>query len=205
VKPYYEQDGVTIYRGDCYSLLPVLPYGAVVTDPPYGTGWVRGGGAVGEFNAKHEQPEWDRWDTTWIGMARAQRFAVFCPTSKVELLRRPGAAVVHWRKTNPRPNGPDTEAVVLWPAALPLGLEWVGYNGDTEHHPCEKPLALMKWVLGFIPPELVILDPFMGSGTTLVAARELGRQAIGIDISPQYCHVAAKRLRQRVLPLEATA
>ena len=57
MKPYYEHAGITIYHGDCREVLPQLEYDVVVSDPPYGTGWVRGGGAVGEFKAEFVQPE----------------------------------------------------------------------------------------------------------------------------------------------------
>ena len=68
-------------------------------------------------------------------------------------------------------------------------------------HPTQKPIALMEWCLQFIKGELLVLDPFMGSGTTLVAAKRIGRRAIGIEIEERYCEIAAKRLAQRALPL----
>jgi len=67
-----------------------------------------------------------------------------------------------------------------------------------KQHPTQKPVDLMKWCLGFAPAGTV-LDPFMGSGTTLRAAKDAGRKAIGIEIEERYCEIAAKRLRQRVL------
>jgi site-specific DNA-methyltransferase (adenine-specific) len=69
-----------------------------------------------------------------------------------------------------------------------------------RYHKNEKPLALMKRALEWLPGE-TILDPFMGSGTTLRAAKDLGRKAIGIEIEERYCEIAAKRLAQEVLPL----
>jgi DNA modification methylase len=64
----------------------------------------------------------------------------------------------------------------------------------TNGHPCPKPLSWAKWIIKRIPG--TILDPFMGSGTTLVAAKELGRKAIGIEIEEKYCEIAVRRLRQ---------
>ena len=81
---------------------------------------------------------------------------------------------------------------------------WSGGYRDSERgtsfHPCQKPVALMRWCLSFC--DGTILDPFMGSGTTLRAAKDLGRQAIGIEIEEKYCEIAANRLRQKVLAFQ---
>lgn len=212
MKPYFEDtaSGITIYHGDCREICAALeppPHVtrplALVTDPPYGTGWVRGGGGVGEFTAKHEQPTWDVWSTAFLSFySNIVAGAVFSPISRSGEIRaavREGRTV-HWRKTNPRPNGPALEAVTVWPTHLPGGLEFSAYNGDTPLHPCQKPLDLMIWVLGFVPA-YPILDLFMGSGTTLEAAKKLGRSAIGIEQDERYCEIAAERLSQQVLAL----
>ena len=72
-------------------------------------------------------------------------------------------------------------------------------TADGKVHPTQKPLALMKWCIGFADDPQTILDPFAGSGTTLRAAMDLGRKAIGIEISEKYCEIAARRLEQRNL------
>ncbi len=72
-----------------------------------------------------------------------------------------------------------------------------GLNGLREH-PTQKPVELMSWVLSFYPTALNVIDPFMGSGTTLRAAKDLGRKAIGIEIEERYCEIAAKRMAQEV-------
>jgi site-specific DNA-methyltransferase (adenine-specific) len=69
-------------------------------------------------------------------------------------------------------------------------------------HPTQKPVSLMRWCIEFFPHARTILDPFMGSGTTLRAAKDLGRKAIGIEIEERYCEIAAKRLSQMALPLQ---
>jgi hypothetical protein len=79
-------------------------------------------------------------------------------------------------------------------------LNRVAIATDGAVHPTQKPLALMRWCLSFVP-DGTILDPFMGSGTTLVAAKQLGRKAIGIEIEERYCEIAVKRLAQEILPL----
>ena len=82
---------------------------------------------------------------------------------------------------------------------------WSGLLRSAEkgefYHPTQKPVALMEWCLGFLDENDTVLDPFCGSGTTLLAAKNLGRLAIGIEIEPRYCEIAVKRLRQEVLPL----
>lgn len=207
MRPYYEDASVTIYHGNCLEILPTLAGFAVVTDQPYGTGWVKGGGAVGVFNAKHERQDWDVWNMEWVHKVRGpEGFAVFGPASRARDLREALPTpnrLVWWRKTNPRPNGPSREPVCIWPAHLPEGIEFAAYNGDTPLHPNQKPIDLMQWVIGFMPPHAAILDPFMGSGSTLVAAKSLGRIAFGIEANERHCETAVKRLCQEVLELGA--
>jgi DNA modification methylase len=71
-----------------------------------------------------------------------------------------------------------------------------------REHPTEKPLPLIRWCFSYFPKAQTILDPFMGSGTTLRAAKDLGRSAIGIETEEKYCEIAANRLRQEVLQFE---
>jgi DNA modification methylase len=80
--------------------------------------------------------------------------------------------------------------------------EHAGDRKETRVHPTQKPLPLMRWCLTLAPDAQTILDPFMGSGTTLVAAKLEGRKSVGIEISEKYCEIAANRLRQRVLQFD---
>jgi site-specific DNA-methyltransferase (adenine-specific) len=76
-------------------------------------------------------------------------------------------------------------------------------TSEKNGHPCPKPLGLMRWLVARVSkPNETVLDPFMGSGTTLLAAKDMGHRAIGIEIEERYCEIAAKRLSQEVLPLE---
>lgn len=76
---------------------------------------------------------------------------------------------------------------------------------DVEReHIAQKPTPVMEWALGVVPPGALVLDPFMGSGATLEAARNLGHTAIGIDVDERYCEVAARRLDQQILDFGAT-
>jgi len=84
--------------------------------------------------------------------------------------------------------------------------EWNGYHRDSEkrehYHPTQKPVSLMRWCLELKwTPKGTILDPFMGSGTTLRAAKDLNRKAIGIEIEERYCEITAKRMSQSVMEL----
>lgn len=196
--PYYQDRAVTIYHGDCREIMPTLPLvDAIVTDPPYGTGWVRGGGMVGEFKACHEKPEWDVWTTDWLSLLNAYHahIAVFGPASRTEEMRAWLGNLWWYEKTNPRPNGPSRE-----PIATTMTGERVlrHYNGDCPLHPTQKPYTLMLELVHAIPGQL-ILDPFSGSGSTLLAAKDLGRKAIGIEQDERYCEIAAKRMAQEVL------
>jgi site-specific DNA-methyltransferase (adenine-specific)/modification methylase len=168
---------------------------AVVTDPPYGTGWVRGGGDVGEFNAKHEKPEWDVWDTHWLSLLPCKSWAVFCPVNRAKEV--PGVWC-YYRKTNPRPGGPTREAVVVSPEPWSADKwEYAAYNGDCPDHPCQKPDGLMAWAVSLVTGE-TILDPFMGSGTTGVACIRTGRRFIGVEIEPKYCAIAVERMEREL-------
>lgn len=190
----------TLYCGDCIEILPTLArVDAVVTDPPYGTGWVRGGRAVGVFEAKHEKPAWDVFDCSWMDMAKARFLAAFCASSYLDKMceRFLAPCIASYRKTNVRPGGKDREWCVAnkpWAA-----MEWIitAYNGDCEFHPTQKPLSVMEWCVRHAPnrPQ-IILDPFMGSGTTGVACMNLGRKFIGIEIERKYFDIACERIDQ---------
>jgi site-specific DNA-methyltransferase (adenine-specific) len=91
----------------------------------------------------------------------------------------------------------------LWRGLCVRGAE----NAQAKLHPTQKPVALMAWCIGQakVPTASTVLDPYMGSGTTLRAAKDLGRKAIGIEIEERYCEIAAKRMAQEVLALEEVA
>lgn len=193
-------DCCSVVCGDCLELMKQLPDGcvdAVVSDPPYGTGWVRGGGRnAGEFHAKHERPDWDVFSVDWIRLSLTDQWAVFCPKNRCREVwgTLPNSGIVHYRKTNPRPGGNPLEAVIVKPGPwLWDRLEYAAYNGDCPDHPCQKPVEVMEWLVGEMRGD-TILDPFCGSGTTLVAAKKLGRHYLGFEISPEYCDIARKRL-----------
>ena len=216
--PYYEDDAVTIYHGDCREVTAWLAADVLVTDPPYGMGLRSGrGGAFGESEIEHDT------DTTVRDAALAlwgDRPALVCGRWSVE---RPTGTrmVLTWEKGEhvgmgdlSLPWKPNTEEVYV------LGDGFTGHRGSsvlrhlaiagtvgqagngTRFHPTEKPTGLMRDLIQKCPPG-VIADPFMGSGTTLRAAKDLGRKAIGVELLERYCEVAARRMGQEVLDLGA--
>ena len=192
MNPYYEDDAVVIYHGDCRDILPSLPkVDLVLTDPPY-PGYDKG---------------WEVPDVTAIlASITADTFVVFWPA----LTPLPITAIVEhvWHK----PNGCSAHHYerILVNGETPLGCKvyriatilpnYKQYAAEAVDHPTQKPLRLIRILLERHGGR-TILDPFMGSGTTLRAAKDLGRKAIGIEIEERYCEIAAKRMSQTVMKL----
>jgi DNA modification methylase len=220
MEPYYEDDAVQIYHGDCREIQPMwrdpaFSFGAMVTDPPYGIDY-----------ASHR-----------MGKFKGQRIANDTDVAMRDgvLAEWPSAAAVFgsWKREKPK----GTRAVLIWDKgegvgmgdlSLPwrpnteeiyiIGDGWSGHRGSSvirdtsvvswtgngsgprRSHPNEKPVSLLRQIISKAPAG-TILDPFMGSGSTLRAAKDLGRKAIGIEIEERYCEVAARRMGQEVLDL----
>lgn len=210
-KPYYQDDAVTIYHGDCREILPHLePVDLVLTDPPYGIGYVPG---EGKPDATHFAVIANDEDDTIVEAlfkhhARFPHWCVFGANNFPRLLPHRGRWIC-WDKrcgenadrmlgsafelawTN-RQNGFDRTFRVLHGGV-------VNKNGGKRVHPTEKPITLMSQIIQLIFDDCqTVLDPFMGSGTTLRAAKDLGRKAIGIELEEKYCEIAAKRMKQEV-------
>jgi DNA modification methylase len=205
--PYYEEDGITIYCGDCREILPSLQPDVVITDPPYGcsatTGW---GGAYDGFSIEGD-------DTTelrdWLVASLRCPAAIF---GSARIPRPASKAVLIWAKGEHTGMGdlkfpwkPDFEEIYIigdgWSGNRTSSVIFINARTDSSrYHPTEKPEGLMVKLVMKAPPGLVV-DPFMGSGTTLVAAKALNRRAIGIELNEDYCKVAVSRLRQRALPM----
>ncbi len=213
--PYYDQDGITIYLGDCKKILPWLgSVDLLLTDPPYGIDAHKPRGNTGKN--KHilqrdygEQGEWDKEPPPRWFLDSAQDVATTAILRGGNYYGLPASSCwLVWDKDNGENLYADCElAWTNMPKAVrKFKWKWHGFlqenNGDKkEHrvHPTQKPLALMRWCLSLVPEAQTVLDPFMGSGTTLVAARLEGRKAIGIEISERYCESAVKRLAQKTL------
>jgi site-specific DNA-methyltransferase (adenine-specific) len=201
IKPYYEHAGITIYHGDCRDILPTLPkVDLVLTDPPYGIGDRMNGGTWGAKQKYSDFREWDKVPDPmvfdWILNMSCRQIIwggnyFTLPISRGWLV---------WDKRNAVPTMSDCE--LAWTSLdKPSKRLSLGVGVHEFNHPTQKPIELFLWCLGYAGSGNLVLDPFMGSGTTLVAAKQLGRQAIGIELEEKYCEIAVKRLSQEVLPL----
>ena len=208
MKPYYQEAGITIWHGDCREILPALePVDLVLTDPPYGM----------NFQSNHRAIKHDRiaGDSTLPlelildAINHAIRAAyVFCRWDNLSQLPPP-SSVIAWVKNNwsmgdlKHEHGRQWEACCFYPKTE---HEFIKRIPDVIHanrtgnalHPTEKPWKALATIIAANVGNTV-LDPFMGSGTTLRAAKDLGRKAIGIEIEEKYCEIAAKRMSQSVL------
>ena len=224
-EPYYQTDDrtQTIYCGDCLEILPLIEAGSVdlvLTDPPYGLE----GGCGGQLRDYRKADYRGSWEDT------PEYIKTTCVPA-IELCLQISQTVVLTPGTRCACSYPQPDEIGCFfsPAssrigkfgfhschpifyyghyknrgrgALPTGIaitESVEKNG----HPCPKPIKAWKWLLERCSnPGDMVLDPFLGSGTSLVACQELGRRGIGIEISEEYCEIAKKRLRQQVLVLK---
>jgi DNA modification methylase len=210
VKPYYQDDFCTIYHGDCREILPQLePVDLVLTDPPYGIGIK---GVVGSNNLAKatNYGAFNNWDENpiedWLKLLILQmgKYVVFWGGNYYALPPCKGPLV--WDKEN---TGDFADGEMAWNnygSAMRIKRHlWNGMirkDNEDRFHPTQKPLEVIRWAISLCPITAeTILDPFMGSGTTLRAAKDLGRKAIGIEIEEKYCEIAVERLRQEVLAL----
>jgi hypothetical protein len=193
LKPYYEQDGIVIYHGDCRERC--FNADVVVTDPPYS-----------DYHVDAFSYTEDALPQV-LGVMSCRQFVFWSAKAIFPL---------------------DYTAIHIWDKKTGCGSEYerlyernglknwkvfrhylinssvaASYQSDEyTGHPSQKPLRLMLSVIGYgTYPNTTVLDPFMGSGTTLVAAKRLGRKAIGIELDEKYCEIAAKRLAQGALDL----
>lgn len=211
--PYYEHGGITIYHGDCLEVLPYLVADALILDPPYGISYRGGGGGSTIHTKSHRRQERVRGDDKPFDPKPFLMFkhvALFGAQHYYDKL--PSGGTLHvWDKRGDYKPVHTADFDTVWINRKEAGrihrCVWRGICREVEYHdridhPTQKPVSVMEWVIGMFPVSR-ICDPFMGSGTTLVAAKRIGSRAIGIEIEERYCEIAAKRLAQEVLPLEA--
>ena len=206
--PYYQtaDGGITIYCGDAREIVPHLAGEiAVVSDPPYGMDYdtdgsrfTRGGRSLPVVRGDDGPFDPSQW--------AAYRWSVLWGFNHFPAGLDAGGALVWIKRTDAALGCFLSDAELAWVR----GTRGVYVYRDTRHaraaqraHPTEKPVGLMSWsiVMSGAPVGVAILDPYMGSGTTLVAARDLGRRAVGVEIEEEYCRVAVERLRQQVFSL----
>lgn len=210
MKPYYDEGGIVIYHGDSREILPEIPPADILaTDPPYGMNFQSNYRTVKHMEIAGDGALDVDLILKCIAMARRAAY-VFCRWDNLKEMPPP-KSVIAWVKNNwsmgdlQHEHGRQWEACCFYPRG---GHEFIKRIPDVivaprtgnELHPTEKPVTLLAQIIAANVGE-IILDPFMGSGTTLRAAKDLGRKAIGIELEEKYCEIAARRMGQEVLAL----
>lgn len=201
MKPYYEHGGITIYHGDCREVLPTVAFDATVSDPPYGV-LAEGGSAATRRSGGNKDNGVMAWDVAPDGPLLDRLIAKPAMLwGGCHLLLPPTYGYLVWDKQIDGLNFGEVEYCWTNLRFAPRVFRYRAVSVDGgKVHPTQKPEALMSWCLRFLPKGVgVILDPFMGSGTTLRAVKDWGRSAIGIEREERYCEIAAKRLSQETL------
>jgi hypothetical protein len=214
--PYYSDEFVTLFLGDCLEVTEWLAADVLVTDPPYGTEGIAGGYGRAGFTIANDATTEARDEvlTNW-----GERPALCFGTPR--MAEPPGGWIYRlvWDKVEPGMNGgawrytheciyvrgvgwtrlsASSYSILRFPRSDGMG------NDERTEHPHRKPVGLLETLISAAPPG-VIADPFAGSGSTLVAAKALGRRAIGVELEERYCEIAARRLAQGVLDFGAVS
>ena len=213
MQPYYEHNGITIYHGDCREIMPELgKVDAVVTDPPYGMSFVSNYRSVQHMAiANDDDVDLLRFACN-IPVSHSKY--IFCRWDNLNDVPKPKSYIT-WVKNNwsmgdlNHEHARQSEGILFYkgdnhffPLSRPTDVVQTKRTGN-DLHPTQKPVDLMEAVIKWT--DGLVLDPFMGSGTTLVAAKQLGRKAIGIELEEKYCEIAVKRLSQEVLQFPVAA
>ncbi len=210
IEPYYQDSLVTIYHGDCREIAPQVRADAIISDPPYGMSYDTDGSrfTLGGRSLPAVRGDTQPFDSApWVGgysWVVLWGFNHF-PTGL------PNGGCLIWLKRTPAAFGKFlSDAEVAWNkkgCGVYAFLDHKHAIACDREHPTQKPVGLMRWSIerSGAPEGSVVLDPYMGSGTTLMAAKDLGRRAIGIEIEERYCEIAAERCRQEVLDLGGAA
>ncbi len=224
--PYYEQDGIVIYHADAREILPLLPsVDVTITDPPWGV-ILRGKTAQNRGVTTFRAGSYSHPDTPEYVRDVAVPVVEQCREISKAFVVTPGIRNCF---AYPQPDdmgcfySASGTGMGRWGFTLMQPILYYGsdpylrtrrgsrpnshnkvYPNDANaiDHPCAKPIRSWLWLMERVSlPGETVLDPFVGSGTTLVAARQLGRKAIGIEIDERFCEVAVERLRGEALPM----
>ena len=209
MRPYYQDELITLYHGDSREILASIVFDVVVTDPPYGIEYKQGMASGKKFGpiVGDESTNLAAWI---IEAVHPKPMLVFGSNHFPASLPEPGAWIC-WDKRccetadnmigSPFElawkNGPDKPGVMY--RIQHGGVVNADGYGIKRVHPTQKPIALFEKIIVDHFPSGVVFDPFAGSGTTLVACKQLGRQAVGVEIDAGYCEAASVRLRQGAL------
>jgi DNA modification methylase len=224
VRSYYEDSLVTLYHGDARELLPSLS-GVVVTDPPYNIGYHYSEGGDNRPEQEYDEllrltlrvpsvvvcyPEIHFRIARVLGRSPDRCAAWVYPANTPRQFRMVGWYGVKGQPERvPQPyRNPEDRRIRerMERGEQARGYDWreipqvKNVSADKTDHPCQNPVEVMAWMIQATDGDGLI-DPFAGSGTTLVAAKNLGRRAIGIEMDERYCEIAAGRLSQGVLSL----
>lgn len=180
----------TLIEADCLEVMPLLgKVDSVVTDPPYGIGITKSNRLA--VSRGMGGKDWDDKPADLTSLPKVPQ--IIWGGNYFDL--PPTRAPLVWDKNNAGRDFADFE--MAWTnldmVARRFVMRPMNMDGG-KVHPTQKPVALMEWCLGFLPDAETILDPFMGSGTTLVACQRLGRSGIGIELDPDYFEIACRRV-----------
>lgn len=207
--PYYQDSHVTLYHGDCREILPTLPDVALLlTDPPYGISYSPSGGGRGAFG----KPVFKKFTGKDVVFGDDSAFdpahllgiaplAILWGANHYASRLPEETAWLVWDKREAESTLTFSDCEMAWtnlggPARIFRHM-WNGVAkasevGESRYHPTQKPLALMRWCLQRAGNPQTVVDPYAGSGTTLIAAKDAGVQSIGIEIHEPYCELIAK-------------
>lgn len=199
---YYEEKDpdLKIYHGDCLEIMPLLAkVDLVVTDPPYGVKYAEWDKSIPALDWLHHLIKVGCLVLFTPGVKSLFKYPepywTFCAARPGSVQRAGGGGFNHW------------EPVLVYGRNNPFDVDFkifpasTGIDKDIFDHPCPKSLKLICYLISESKTNGLVLDPFLGSGTTLVACKELNRNGIGIEISEKYCEISKKRLKATCKPL----
>ena len=206
---YYQDEWVTLYHGDCLTEhREWLDADVLVTDPPYGLGKILHSPGVGSGNrkwAKFYSEGAPTWDASIVNEVTSmpEHFTESIIWGGNYYPLPPARGWLIWDKMVRKFSSGHAE--LAWTTIDQPIRAFSFSNGqlatEGKDHPTQKPVSLMDWCVQFTADGASVADPFAGSGSTLVAAKRIGRKAVGVELDERYCEVAAKRLAQGALNL----